>query len=575
MLTRSFLGNLTLSILATALIGSACASGETKPDDDAVTVTSTIATSGTGGGSGGAGGQSDLCAQDCSAISTPPCLKSVCNDGSYQGVVGDCVVVPDDAGVPCDDGLFCTIDDGCDGMGQCMGGPMNDCGMAPPPCNDITCDEAAQSCTTTPSMNGAMCQDPNNLCIKGSTCSNGNCIGGTLDDCFFFPVPDECHVAVCDPGTGMCAAQVGNEGGPCTDPTDLCTVNKTCAAGMCQGGVPKDCSGLSIGCNIGVCDATSGMCVQQPVMNGDPCNDFDNCTTGDICQSGQCVGQGTITQCNNGDQCCPQGCNTNNDTDCNYCDWNPSLFPISWGSGASVGDMTFDSSCNIYFTDGSNNLRRVNYNTSNVTLLHTFTGYARGVQFNPNNGLLYVANNDKLYSITTSGTNLTQVPNTTIGTILQGMTIAPSGWGTYGGHLIVTRSTGQVYAVNPANPSPILLGSTTPQVSDAEFDQQNGVLYIAAYDQNKVYTLSPTGTFTLFANTPCNPDGLAVHSGTRVFITCGGFNQLHALAIPSGTPTFISSATLNSSWAPAGALWDGLNNLIVMEEGSQLKVYTP
>lgn len=65
-------------------------------------------------------------------------------------------------------------------------------------------------------MNGSTCQDPNNLCIKGSTCNNGLCTGGQLDDCFFFPVPDDCHVAECNPTTGMCESQIGNEGLGCS-----------------------------------------------------------------------------------------------------------------------------------------------------------------------------------------------------------------------------------------------------------------------------------------------------------------------------------------------------------------------
>jgi hypothetical protein len=531
---------------------------------------------GAGGGTmtGGAGG-SPLCAVDCSAIMTPPCLQSVCNDGMYQGVIGECVVVPLEAGAPCDDGLFCTVQDGCDGGGNCEGGPENDCGMTPSACNEVDCVEASMSCTEIPSGDGSPCQDPTNLCLKGSTCANGLCIGGSIDDCFFFPVPDDCHVAVCNPLSGMCEPQIGNEGLACNDAMDLCTVNKTCVAGVCQGGVPKDCSSLSVGCNLGVCDVANGMCVQQPLMNGDPCTDFNNCTLGDTCQTGQCVPTTTITQCTSGDMCCPQGCDSTTDTDCSFCDWNPGVFPIGWGSGSSVGDMTFDGSCNIYFGDGGNSVRRVNHNTSTVTTLSTFTTYVRGIEWFPGNGLIYAAVNDKLYSMTTQGQNLTVVPNGTIGGILQGMTVSPPTWGSYGNHLVIARSDGAVYAFNPLNPSAVLIGTTTPNISDAEFDQQNGVLYIAAYTQNKVYTLSPSGTFTTFANTPCGPDGLAVESGQRVFITCGGANQLYALAIPTGVATLISTASLNASWAPAGALWDGQDNLIVMEEPSTLKVYTP
>jgi hypothetical protein len=323
-----------------------CASGEVEFEDDGATSVSTTSQgqgggagsgSGAGGGIGGSAGSQNLpCGMDCSNINAPPCLQSVCNEGQYQGPIGQCVVVPSDAGEACDDGLFCTIDDACDGNGLCMGGPANDCGMAPAACNEVTCNEASQSCSQAPSMNGAPCQDPNNLCLKGSTCNNGLCIGGTIDDCFFFPVPDDCHVAVCNPMTGMCEPQVGNEGMACIDSTDLCTVNKTCANGVCQGGSPKDCSGLSVGCNVGVCDTASGLCTTMMVQNGQPCDDLNPCTTGELCNNGNCAGGSPVTQCVANDGCCPMNCNQSNDADCG-CSVNHALTAVGSSSGGGSG----------------------------------------------------------------------------------------------------------------------------------------------------------------------------------------------------------------------------------------------
>ena len=308
-------------VLAAALAAAgACAEGEV--DFEGPETQTGAGASGGGAATGGAGGGDDSCAADCSAINAPACLKSVCNEGQYQGVVGECVVVPD-PGTTCDDGMFCTIDDTCDDTGQCVGGPPNDCGMTPGQCKEIACDEDTDSCLEAPSMNGAPCQETN-LCVKGSTCNNGLCSGGTLDDCFFFPVPDECHVATCNPMNGMCESQVGNEGLPCVDPMDLCTDGKTCAMGVCVGGGPKDCSSLNQGCFTGVCEPTNGQCVPQPVPpggacadatddcnngicdtvgtcnpvptnEGGPCDDNNSCTTGETCSMGSCTGGTTGT----------------------------------------------------------------------------------------------------------------------------------------------------------------------------------------------------------------------------------------------------------------------------------------
>src|SRR6185369_13940339 len=101
-------------------------------------------------------------------------------------------------------------------------------------------------------------------------------------------------------------------GQKCVLTGDLCSVNRTCQAGMCAGGTPKNCSALTVGCTNGVCDPTSGQCmgmpvppggmcfsgiaqchsgtcdanatcVPSPLADGTPCNDHNACTTSDSC----------------------------------------------------------------------------------------------------------------------------------------------------------------------------------------------------------------------------------------------------------------------------------------------------
>jgi len=281
--------------------GYACASGETQQQehDGASSVSASSASA----------GGSSACPMDCS-FTTPACQVAQCNEAT-----GNCEVVPDDDGTPCDDGVFCTLDDACS-AGECVGGPPNDCALEPTACETVTCHEETQTCDTQPSGDGSPCVDDANLCLLNPTCSNGQCLGPE-NDCFLEPVPDDCHVSKCDPGDGLCKPEPGNAGQPCLDPNDLCTVAKTCdTMGTCQGGMPKDCSSLSQGCFVGVCDATSGQCTTQSVMNGAPCNDLDSCTSGETCQNGSCLGGTAITACIANDGCCPSTCNTTNDSDC-------------------------------------------------------------------------------------------------------------------------------------------------------------------------------------------------------------------------------------------------------------------
>ena len=65
-------------------------------------------------------------------------------------------------------------------------------------------------------------------------------------------------------------------------------------------------------------------------------------------------------------------------------------------------------------------------------------------------------------------------------------------------------------------------------------------------------TLSPAGSVDVFANAPCEPDGLAVDPGRRVFIGCGGVDEVYELTIPTGAATPVVEVDMNGQWAPSG-----------------------
>jgi len=249
------------------------------------------------------------CTQDCSQLEVGPCEQSVCDTGS-----GACVTKPVDEGASCDDGLFCTVAERCV-AGECTGGKSNTCGEDIA-CRAIACDEESESCSvveTAPDGTDCISTD---LCQVFSTCQAGECLG-TPKDCQFAPVPS-CHVGACNPETGACDPEPGLDGELCEDVDDLCTVEKTCLAGTCQGGAPMDCSALGDGCNVGICDAqlgcvaeqlpsgtscaegsddcnagtcdAAGVCHAAAINDGGSCDDGLSCTTGSTCTQGICAG---------------------------------------------------------------------------------------------------------------------------------------------------------------------------------------------------------------------------------------------------------------------------------------------
>src|SRR5262249_53159738 len=71
-------------------------------------------------------------------------LDGTCSQGSCDPVIG-CKVMPLNDGTPCDDNLYCTINDVCTN-GQCQGVP-NTCAAPGDVCMIGQCNEAMKTCT--------------------------------------------------------------------------------------------------------------------------------------------------------------------------------------------------------------------------------------------------------------------------------------------------------------------------------------------------------------------------------------------------------------------------------------------
>jgi hypothetical protein len=261
-----------------------------------------------GGGTpeGGAGGAVASCAETCAQIAAPACFRSVCDVAT-----GGCQVLPDD-GAACDDGLFCTKDDVCQD-GACAGAP-NDCGLGGE-CRNVSCNESTRTCTVDLHPDFTPCPTTD-LCFPLAFCDAGTC-AKLAKDCSFAPLPDACHTATCNGTNGECELVPSNEGGPCPNDGDPCFIDKTCTAGSCGGGVPKDCSSVSDGCNTASCDATTGACVATPLPSGTPCVEAtDACNAGACDAAGSCVPMAVNpgapcddgAACTTGDTCAAGAC---------------------------------------------------------------------------------------------------------------------------------------------------------------------------------------------------------------------------------------------------------------------------
>jgi len=330
---------LLLLIPVGAMASSCEASGPIAPiSEDAGSSSSSSSSS---------GGDLGPCGQDCTKIETAQCLTAVCNTGQYLGPVNTCIVVPATKGTACDDGQFCTISDVCDN-GECKGGGTNNCGIKPVGCQSILCYEDLKSCDVTPVGDGEACT-PADLCQLNGICTIGKCVG-EVKDCSFSPLI-ECNAVACEPATGKCigAPDAAKDNNPCVLTGDVCSIKKICQAGKCVGGVPKDCSSLNAGCEVGACNPanglcgrasapagtvctpgiaeckvgecdTKGKCLASSAPDGTACNDYDSCTEANECTAGVCAGGAAVSGCapylKEGFETCPAGWKFGGDWEC-------------------------------------------------------------------------------------------------------------------------------------------------------------------------------------------------------------------------------------------------------------------
>jgi hypothetical protein len=114
---------------------------------------------------------------------------------------------------------------------------------------------------------------------------------------------DQCNIGVCDAGTCIAVPQVGD---PCDD-GNLCTEGDVCQSDGSCAGTAVDCTELDNACNVGACNPADGSCLAEPANEGGPCDDQNACTGPDTCSGGVCTSGPTIS-CDDGNVCTDDSC---------------------------------------------------------------------------------------------------------------------------------------------------------------------------------------------------------------------------------------------------------------------------
>ena len=175
--------------------------------------------------------EGDTCAGGTCTPGTPlacpslgPCNNAVCQaTGSTTHV---CTLTGKPAGTPCDDGLFCTVGEQCDTSGACIGAPV--------PCESssvcvaATCVEAIKACVNSNLDSSHVCDDGLYCTVNDACDGKGGCAGGTPRTC----TGGTCVTGVCDEPTDQCLAKATPE---CCSTSADCDDGFACTDDSCDG----------------------------------------------------------------------------------------------------------------------------------------------------------------------------------------------------------------------------------------------------------------------------------------------------------------------------------------------------
>ncbi len=257
----------------------------------------------------------------CDTANDTACEQTVCNPK-----LGVCESKPAPSKTLCEDGNPCSLDEACDGLGNCVAGKnicacekTSDCTSLEDGnlCNGtLFCDKTALpwTCAVNPAT-VVVCPDTKGQACLSNVCtpSTGTCAfsavidGKTCEDGDLCTKGDVCLKGACSSGTDVCGCTADSdcasqEDGDlcngtlfCNQQTHACEVNPATQV-YCPKNDPKSCQGWS-------CKKLTGKCVLGPVPDNAPCDDGSTCTVGETCAKGVCTPSATVCECKSNADC--------------------------------------------------------------------------------------------------------------------------------------------------------------------------------------------------------------------------------------------------------------------------------
>jgi hypothetical protein len=258
--------------------------------------------------------------------------------------------------------------------------------------------------------------------------------------------------------------------------------------------------------------------------------------------------------------------------------------PSLTGPTVGYGDLEFDRDgafvlvANDTVDPMGNFLFRVTRDGATVSVLNSNIG-AAGEQLlslavDPATQAIYIGTDlGNVYRRSSDGTVSLLVSAS--GDAVLGLELAPTtGFGSFGGHLIATTSSGELLAIDPLSPNPpaeITPSETLTTLIDLVF-ASDGTLYAVEDGPStapRILTIAPDGTVTRLATGSGKlgqPDGIEIDEGSdRLLVTSvfGSGDQLLEVALSNSQVTQIATIDIDTGFNPTGIVYDRLGTAIV------------
>lgn len=247
----------------------------------------------------------------------------------------------------------------------------------------------------------------------------------------------------------------------------------------------------------------------------------------------------------------------------------PYLVPDSDGG---YGSFAFDSYGDLIFTvNEADEIRQMDRHTGIVTTVATGVsgGYALLGMVCINN-IIYVGDDQGDIFEVDPQTGVSTLIMFISGAEINGLAVAPSGFGSYGGQIITATDNGDIYAINQtlAVPTATLIANIGAVSASALAFGSDGTLYVADNTNGKIVTVTDGGVVADFATGMSEPDGIAIDdAGGVMYVADSDDDALYEITIPGGVVSNIGSYDFDSGFWPSPILWDSTSGILLFGTG--------